>query len=263
MNHISINIPDLLPSMPINADSEFWCKGCGEELAEDWVFCECCERIFQIGTMAQSLNRDTPLNESVKKKFFICGETTTEWKWWNEKEDIVFCKRHSSDNHAPLPERNEAEKAIEIPGLVELPKVDGLDKQKEGEKVLKKLDEYLGVIRVNAKFILMSRKDGTLIVGGIFDKLLSSNKDEMWVAELTIRPVHKFTEHKDEGWKYLTIEQKLASGWGDKDNWRKKLMSDASSVEVEDDPSGRGGQIGSENSQRSKDPYGGVHRPAT
>jgi len=98
------------------------------------------------------------------------------------------------------------------------------DKQKEAEKALKKLDEYLGCITVNAKFMLIPRKEGTLIVGGIFGKLLSSDEEEMWVAELTIRPAHKFTQHKEESWKYLTIDQKLASGWGDKDNWVKKLI---------------------------------------
>lgn len=101
-----------------------------------------------------------------------------------------------------------------------------MNKQKDIEKARKKLDEYLGYITVNAKFMLVHRKEGTLIVGGLFDKnLLSSKEDEMWVAELTIRPKYKFVGNK-EGltWKALSLDQRLASDWGNKDNWKHKLL---------------------------------------
>ncbi len=84
-------------------------------------------------------------------------------------------------------------------------------------------------IKVKAKFMLMPHKDGTIIVGGIFGKLLSTetkipvSSDEMWVAELTIKPAYKFVNNKDEDWIGLNIEQKLATGWGDKENWKKEL----------------------------------------
>ena len=99
-----------------------------------------------------------------------------------------------------------------------------MNKKKDGEEALKKLDDILGHATVNAKFMLMKTKDGTLVVGGIFDKnLLSSKEDEMWVAELTIRPKYKFVGNKEECWEGLTIDQRLASDWGNKDNWKKNL----------------------------------------
>jgi len=98
-----------------------------------------------------------------------------------------------------------------------------MSKRKDDELALDKMEKFLGYITVNAKFMLISNEEGTLIVGGLFNKkLLSSKKDEMWVAELTIRPKYKFVENKEECWKALTVDQKLASGWGNKENWKRK-----------------------------------------
>jgi len=99
-----------------------------------------------------------------------------------------------------------------------------MNKQKDAEIAKEKIDKFLGYITVNAKFMLMSNKNGTLIVGGLFDKnLLSSKEDEMWVAEITIRPKYKFVGNKEGlSWKALTVDQRLASDWGNKDNWKRK-----------------------------------------
>jgi len=98
-----------------------------------------------------------------------------------------------------------------------------MNKQKDAENAKKKIDEFLGYITVNAKFMLIPRKEGTLIVGGLFDKnLLSSKEEEMWVAEITIRPKYKFVENKEDCWKALTIDKRLASDWGNIDNWKRK-----------------------------------------
>jgi len=100
-----------------------------------------------------------------------------------------------------------------------------MNKQKEAEEALSKIDDFLGYTTVNAKFMLIPREPGTLIIGGLFsDKLLSSKEYELWVAELHIRPAHKFVGLKEEGYKGLDFNQLLASGWSNTDNWKRKLL---------------------------------------
>ena len=99
-----------------------------------------------------------------------------------------------------------------------------MNKQKEAEEALDKINDFLGYITVNAKFMLIPREPGTLIMGGLFsDKLLSSKEYELWVAELQIRPAHRFVEMKEDWYKNLDFNQLLASDWSNVDNWKRKL----------------------------------------
>jgi hypothetical protein len=85
---------------------------------------------------------------------------------------------------------------------------------------------------VRGKFLLLPHtQSGNLIVGGIFSNLLTNkntlpkSNDELWVAELIITPHYIFTDNKDKDWVGLDISQKLASGWGNKDNWKKQILN--------------------------------------
>lgn len=72
--------------------------------------------------------------------------------------------------------------------------------------------------------------DMTRIFGVVADDLMSKVpkkkycKGEMWECELIIIPIKKFTNNKEEQFSILSLDQQLASAWGNKESWEKEII---------------------------------------
>ena len=85
------------------------------------------------------------------------------------------------------------------------------------------------------------KSGGNIICGGLFTNLMSKdlpakegefliNQDELWVAKIIIEPMAIFKGRDKDGsndrdWIGLSIEQKLASDWGNYKKFNKQIYN--------------------------------------